>query len=52
MQEFDLEFKKSKSKKSLVLAKLLHDLPSESTETTLEPSIPDESLFLIGSYDP
>lgn len=52
LQEFDLEFIKSKSKKSLVLAELLCDLPSDSTTTTLEPSIPDESLFLIGSSDP
>ena len=52
LQEFDLKFIKSKSKKYLVLAKLLCDLPSDSTATTSEPSIPDESLFLIGSYDP
>ena len=52
LQEFDLEFIKSKSKKSLVLVELLCDLPSDSTATTLEPSIPDESLFLNGSFDP
>ena len=40
------------SNKSLVLAELLCDLPSDSTATTSEPSIPDESLFLIGSSDP
>ena len=40
------------SQSSLVLAKLLYDLPSDNTETTSEPSIPDESLFLIGSSDP
>ena len=52
LQEFDLEFIKSKSKKSLVLAKLLYDLPSYSTATTSEPSIPNEPLFLIRSSDP
>ena len=52
LQEFDLEFIKSKSNKSLVLAELLCDLPSDNTATILEPYIPDESLFLIRSYDP
>ena len=52
LQEFDLEFIKSKSKKSLVLAELLCDLPSDSTATTTEPYIPYESLFLIGSSNP
>ena len=37
LQEFDLEFIKSKSKKSLVLAELLCDLPSDNTSTTSEP---------------
>ena len=36
---------------SLVLAELLYDLPSDSTATMLEPSIPNESLFLMGSSD-
>ena len=52
LQEFDLEFIKSKSKKSLVLAELLCNLPCDSTATTSEPSIPNESLFFIGSSDP
>ena len=47
-----MEFNKSKSKKSLVLAELLCDHPSVSTATTLKPSILDESLFLNGSSDP
>lgn len=47
-----MEFIKSKSKKSLVLAELLCDLSSDSTATTSEPSIPDESLFMIGSSNP
>ena len=52
LHEFDLEFIKSKSKNSLVLAELLYELPCDSTATMSEPSIPDESLFLIGSSDP
>ena len=51
-QEFGLEFIKSKSNKSLVLVELLCDLPSNSNDTTLEPSIPNESLFFIKSSDP
>ena len=52
LQEFDLDFIKSKSKNSLVLAELIYDLPSDSVATTSEPSFPNESLFLIGSSDP
>ena len=52
LQEFDFEFIKFKSKKSLVLVELLYDLPSDSNATTSEPFIPDESLFLIGSFYP
>ena len=47
-----MEFVKCKSNKSLVLAKPLCDLPYDSNPTTSEPSIPDESLFLIESSDP
>jgi len=46
LQEFDLEFKKSKSKKSLVFSELLCDLPSSSNDLTSEASILDDSLFL------
>eukprot|EP00253_Pinus_taeda_P026510 PITA_26510 len=49
LQEFDLEFKKSKSKKALVFAKLLCDLPSSSNDATSKYEIMDESLFLISS---
>ena len=37
---------------SLVLVEILCDLPFNSTATTSEPSIPEESLFLIGLSNP
>eukprot|EP00253_Pinus_taeda_P003608 PITA_03608 len=52
LQEFDLEFKKSKSKKALVFTELLCDLPSSSNNVTSEEAIVDENLFLISSSDP
>ena len=45
LQEFDLEFEKSKSKKSVVF-------PNTETETVVEHPIADESLFLISTLDP
>jgi len=51
LQEFDLEFIKSKSNKSLVFAELLCDLPLTSIDSTSKPLILDESLFLISSSD-
>ena len=52
LQEFDLEFIKSKSKKSLVFVELLCNLPSASNDLTSEALIFDDSLFLISSSDP
>eukprot|EP00253_Pinus_taeda_P008763 PITA_08763 len=52
LQEFDMEFTKSKSKKSLVFSELLCDLPSSSNDLTSKASIVDESLFLISLSDP
>jgi len=52
LQEFDLEFEKSKSKKSLVFAELMCDFPYTDTETVVEEPIADESLFLISTLDP
>eukprot|EP00253_Pinus_taeda_P011271 PITA_11271 len=52
LQEFDLEFEKSKSKKSLVFAELKCDFPRADRETVAEESIVDESLFLISTLDP
>jgi len=52
LQEFDLEFEKSKSKKSLVFAELMCDFPHADTEIVAEEPIADESLFLISTLDP
>jgi hypothetical protein len=49
LQEFDLEFERAKSKKSLVFAELICDLPYTEIENVAEDSLPDESLFLISS---
>jgi hypothetical protein len=52
LQEFDLEFAKSKAKKSLVFAELICDLPHADEDTEPSDSLPDESLFLISTSDP
>ena len=52
LQDFDLEFEKSKSKKSLVFVELMCDFPNTETETMVEHLIVDESLFLIITLDP
>jgi hypothetical protein len=51
LQEFDLEFEKSKSKKSLVFAELICDLPSYEAKSFTEETFLDESIFLINSSD-
>jgi hypothetical protein len=51
LQEFDLEFKCAKSKKSLVFVELISDLPCTETENVADDYLPDESLFLISSDD-
>jgi len=51
LQEFDLEFEKSKSKKSLVFAELMCDFPRADMENVAEEPIADESLFLISTLD-
>jgi len=51
LQEFDLEFIKSKSKKSLVSGELLCDLPSSSSDLRSKASIVDETLLMISSSD-
>jgi hypothetical protein len=51
LQEFDLEFDRAKSKKSLVFAELICDFPHSSTENVAVDSLPDESLFLISTDD-
>ena len=52
LQEFDLEFEKSKSKKYLVFAELMCDFFRVDSETVAEEPIVDESLFLISTLDP
>lgn len=51
LQNFDLEFERAKSKKSLVFAELICDLPSTETENVTKDSLPEQSLFLISSND-
>ena len=52
LQEFDLEFKKYKSNKSLVFDELMCDFPNTDTKTMVEIPIANESLFLISMLDP
>ena len=52
LQEFDLEFAKATSKKSLVFVKLICDLPCATTKSEPSDSFPDEFLFLISTTDP
>jgi hypothetical protein len=51
LQEFELEFERAKSKKSLVSTELICDLPPTTIENMEEDSLSDESLFLISSDD-
>jgi hypothetical protein len=50
LQEFDLEFERAKSKKSLVFDELICDFPYSKTENVAANSLHDESLFLT-SFD-
>jgi hypothetical protein len=50
-QEFDLEFERAKSKKSLVFVELICDIPPTASTNVVEDSLPNESLFLISSDD-
>jgi hypothetical protein len=51
LQEFDLEFERAKSKKSLVFSELRCNIPHSATENVAANSLPDESLFLISIDD-
>jgi len=51
-QEFDLEFSKSKVKKSLVFVELICDLPHTDKDIHPIDSLPDKSIFLISMFDP
>ena len=46
LQEFDLEFEKSKAKKSLVFAELMCDFPSTDTETVAKSPLWTNLYFL------
>jgi hypothetical protein len=50
LHDFDLEFKCTKSKKSLVFAELICSFPYFEMKNVVADSLPDESLFLI-SFD-
>ena len=52
LQEYDLEFSTPKSKKALVLTKLVTTLPSDTTSAPVNTDFPDEHLFYITSDDP
>ena len=52
LQEFDLEFTTTKSKKSLVFTELICSLPSDSVPSDLDEKIPDDTLFMINTIDP
>ena len=52
LQEFELEFTKTSSKKSLVFIELMCDLPCITEGTNPIDSFPDEYLFLISMIDP
>ena len=51
LQEFDLEFRFSKAKKSLVFTELFLDLPRNSEDVSYDESLVDDHLFLIDSSD-
>jgi hypothetical protein len=51
LQEFDLEFDRATSKKSLIFAELICNFPHTTTEKVAVDSLPDESLFLINTDD-
>ena len=52
LQEFDLEFTKSTSKKSLVFPELICDLPHTTENLKPSDSLLNESLFLISTTNP
>jgi hypothetical protein len=52
LQEFDLEFAKSKAKNSLVFVELIYDLPHADEDIEPSDSLLYESLFLISMLDP
>jgi hypothetical protein len=51
LQEFDLEFRSTKAKKSLVFTELLLDFPQNSEDASYNESMVDDHLFLIALSD-
>ena len=52
LQEFNLVFTTTKSKKSLVSIELICSLPSKDLPTDTYEQLPYEALFLISTLDP
>jgi hypothetical protein len=52
LQEFDLDFSSTKSKKSLVFVELMSEFLAEKEDDVVIDSFPDEHIFLISSSDP
>ena len=52
LQEFDIEFINSKSKKSLTFAEPMSKLSGDKEEKVEEDSLADEHLFIISTTDP
>ena len=52
LQEFDLEFISTKSKKLLIFAELIYDFPSVEEEEVYEDTFVDEHIFPISTLDP
>ena len=51
LQEFDLEFRSAKAKKSLVFTKLLSYFQKNSEDISYDETLMDDHLFLISSSD-
>ena len=52
LQEFDLVFQSTKSKKSLVFAELIAEFPTEEDVVVEDDSFLDEYIFLIYTSNP
>ena len=52
LQEFDLDFQSTKSKKSLVFAELIAKFPIDEDVAIEEDSFLDEHIFLISTFNP
>ena len=52
LQEFDLKFVSTKSKKSLIFVELISNFPSLEEEEVYEDTFVDEHIFLIYTLDP